>query len=121
MEAKITPGAAQDAEKLSKNFSGGSPAGTSAEASKSAPGPIFIALKWPPGSRLGPRGSPEASGSSYWVSLGAMLHAFWHRRWYIWRAVLAAVVGLRGVTKQQFSVMCDPPALSRKQPQQPKT
>ena len=29
MEAKITPGAAQDVEKLSKNFSGGPPAGTS--------------------------------------------------------------------------------------------
>ena len=70
MEAKITPGAAQDVEKWSKNFSGG-PKGESSnffvrpEASKSAPGPIYIALTWPPGSHLGPRGSPEASGSSF--------------------------------------------------------
>ena len=67
MEPKITPGGAQDAEKWSKNFSGGPPAGTSEisahpEASKSAPEPIYIALTWPPGSHLGPREAPEAGG-----------------------------------------------------------
>ena len=35
------------------------------EGSKSAPGAIYIALTWPPGSHLGPGGSPEASGSSF--------------------------------------------------------
>ena len=91
------------------------------EASRSAPGSIFIASWQPPGAQGVPRGSPEASGSSFWAILVAFLPPFWHRLWDIWRAVLASVVGLRGVTKQQFSVMCDPPALPRKQPQQPKT
>ena len=49
MEAKITPGAPQDVEKWSKNFSGGPPAGTSE---------FFFA----PG---GPRDPPKPAQSSY--------------------------------------------------------
>ena len=84
------------------------------EASRSAPGSIFIASWQPPGAQGVPRGSPEASGSSFWAILVAFLPPFWHRLWDICRAVLASVVGLREVKKQQFSEMCDPPARSRK-------
>ena len=105
MEVKITLGAPQDAEKWSKNFSGAPPARTSEffsppEASRSAPGSIFIASWQPPGAQGVPRGSPEASGSSFWAILAAFLPPFWHRLWDIWRAVLASVVGLREVKKQ---------------------
>ena len=68
MEATINPGAAQDGEKLSKNVSGTprpeqvivfAPGGLQERS-----GADFITLKWPPGTRRGPRGSPDASGRS---------------------------------------------------------
>ena len=82
MEAKITPGAAQDAEKWSKNFSGGSPAGTSEFVfalgglqERSAVDFYYVlGATWGPGAPRGsPGGSPEASGSSFWLILGAVL------------------------------------------------
>ena len=89
MEAKIAPGRPQDDEKWSKNFSGGGPARTSEffsppEASRSAPGSIFIASWPPPGAHWVPRWSPEASrrppgGHLGYVrhNLGFILHRFW--------------------------------------------
>ena len=72
MEAKIPPGRPQDDEKWSKNFSGASPARTSEfcsppEASRSAPGSIFIASWRPPGAQGVPRGSPEAPGAHFLI------------------------------------------------------
>ena len=119
MDAKITLGVVQDVEKLTKNFFGRPPARTSEffsppEASRSAPGSIFIASWQPPGAQGVPRGSSEASGSSFWVILGAILHPFWHRLWDIWRAVLASVVGLRGCNKTAvFSDVRPPGALEK--------
>ena len=68
MEAKIIPGAAQDVEKWSKNFSGGPPAGTSEFFL--APGGLqersgvdfysVLAAPWGPGGAQGvPRGLRE--------------------------------------------------------------
>ena len=80
MEAKIAPGTPQDDEKWSKNFSGGPPARTSEFFF--APGGLqersgvdfysVLAAPWGPG-------GPQASGSSFFVILGAMLAPFWHR------------------------------------------
>ena len=102
MEVKITLGAAQDAEKWSKNFSGAPPARTSEffsppEASRSAPGSIFIASWRPPGAQGVPRGSPEASGSSFLTF--SLLAPFWHRYFFFWGAVLGSVVGPPGGDK----------------------
>ena len=101
MEAKIAPGRLQDDEKWSKNFSGGPPARTSAffsppEASRSAPGSIFIASWQPPGAQGVPRWSPEASRrppgghlGHFRNNCGSILASFL----YIFAAVLAPVLG----------------------------
>ena len=125
MEVKITLWAVQDVEKWSKNFFGGPPARTSEFFF--APGGLqersgvdFYSVLAAPWGQGVPRGPPEASGSSCLVILGAILPPFWHRLRDICRAVLASVVGLREVKKQQFSERCDPPARTRKK-QQPHT
>ena len=69
------------------------------EASRSAPGSIFIASWQPPGAQGVPRGSPKASGSSCLIILGAMLALFWHRCLGIWGAVVGSVVGPPGGDK----------------------
>ena len=111
MEAKITPGAAQDVEKWSKNFSGRPPAGTSEfccapDASKSAPGPISIASwSWAPG------GLREL----ILIILGCILAPCWDLLLIIWGAVLGSVVGPPGEEKQQLKQQKQ----QRKQQKQP--
>ena len=71
MEVKITLGAAHDAEKLSKNFSGGPPARTSEFFF--APGGLqersgvdFYSVLAPRGCPGGPRRPPGAHFGSFW-------------------------------------------------------
>ena len=104
MEAKITLGAPQDAEKWSKNFSGGPPARTSEFFF--APGGLqersgadfysVLAAPWGPGD---PQGDPGGLRNSFLVNLGAILAPFWHRSLVIWGAVLGSVVGPPGGDK----------------------
>ena len=93
MEVKITLGAAQDAEKWSKNFSGGPPARTSEFFF--APGGLqehsgddflsVLAAPWGPGGpQVVPGGLPEASQTSFrsfsepcWLHFGTVLGHFW--------------------------------------------
>ena len=81
MEAKITPGAAQDVEKWSKNFSGGPPAGTSEFCF--APGGLqersgadfysVLVATWGPG---GPRRPPGGHFGHFRSQVGSMLAPF---------------------------------------------
>ena len=103
MEAKITPGAAQDVEKWSKNFSGGPPAGTSELFF--APGGLqersgadfysVLVATWGPGD---PRRPPGA----HLVHFGSHLAPFWALRLVVVGAVLASVFGPPGGEKQQL-------------------
>ena len=84
MEPKITLGAAQDAEKWSKNFSGAPPARTSEFFF--APGGLqersgvdfysVLAAPWGPG---GPQGVPGGLRDVMWIMFGTMLAQCWHR------------------------------------------
>ena len=97
MEAKITPGAPQDAEKWSKNFSGGPPAGTSEFCF--APGGLqersgadlysaHVASWQPPGARGVPGGLRELiliiCGTVFapcWALVLPYLEQFWALFW----------------------------------------
>ena len=117
MEAKIPPGRPQDDEKWSKNFSGAPPARISEffsppEASRSAPGSIFIASWQPPGAHWVPRWSPEASrrppGGLPEVSkvkFGTIWTSYLHRCWLLLQLFSLPSWDLRDCLSHSLRVM----------------
>ena len=80
MEAKIAPGAAQDVEKLSKNFSGGPPAGTSEFffRPRRRSGPDLYSAQvasWQP---PGAQGVPGGIRELIFITFGLVFSPFWN-------------------------------------------
>ncbi len=106
MDAKIAPGRPQDNEKWSKNFSGGSPAGTSEFFF--APGGLqersgvdfysVLAAPWGPG---GAQGVPGGLRELIFIIFGAVFAPCWYLFGEMFGTVLGPVLDPPGEEKQQ--------------------